>query len=148
MLRLIIGGVFIYAGMTKMREPLAFADNIATFQILPKELINLFALGLPPFEIITGSMLVIGWQKRAAAFSIMILTGFFILALGQALARGLNVDCGCFGSGKPSVWKTWMGLGRDAVLLMAAWWIYTAFSPRTMVDGQREVSHGAHEVAE
>jgi uncharacterized membrane protein YphA (DoxX/SURF4 family) len=123
-LRLILGSVVIYAGITKIRGAQAFADSIATFQVLPNQMINLLALGLPPFEMIAGVCLSVGWKRRAAAFSILILTTVFALALTQALARGLKVDCGCFGSGQPSVWKTWASLGRDLLILAVTWLIY------------------------
>lgn len=47
-----------------------------------------------------------------------------MVALVQALIRGLEVDCGCFGSGEPSVWKTWLALGRDVVSLGMVAWIW------------------------
>jgi len=124
LLRLVVGGVFIYAGITKIANPQAFADSVATFKVLPDGLINLLALALPPFEILVGAMLVIGYELRVASFASIFLTVVFAFALGQALLRGLEVDCGCFGSGKPSVWKTWISLGRDLLLLTAAFLIY------------------------
>lgn len=129
-LRLLVGGVFVYAGITKVQQPLNFADSIATFQVIPTQLINILAIALPPFEIIVGVMLIIGWKVRLAAFAIFILTVIFAIALSQALTRGLEVDCGCFGSGKPSVWKTWASLGRDILLIAASVWIYGACSIR------------------
>ncbi len=123
-LRLLVGGVFVYAGITKVQHPLNFADSIATFQILPTQLINVLAMSLPPFEIIVGLMLIIGWKVRLAAFAIFILTVIFAIALSQALIRGLEVDCGCFGSGKPSLLKTWASLGRDILLMAASVWLY------------------------
>ncbi len=129
-LRLFIGGLFIYVGMEKIRDPQAFADSISTFQVLPNPMINLLALGLPPFEVITGMFLVAGWllaagwKKQAAAFSILVLTVVFALAFSQALARGLKVDCGCFGSGQPWVLETWESLVLDLLILAATWLIY------------------------
>jgi putative oxidoreductase len=123
-LRILIGGLFIYAAVPKIRNPLAFADSIETFRLLPPELINLLALTLPPLEIILGVFLIIGWKQRVIAFSILILTIVFALGLVQGLARGLVIDCGCFGSGEPSVWKTWISLGRDLVLMAATWIVY------------------------
>lgn len=120
----IVGGIFIYAGVAKIQNPQAFADSIASFRLLPSEFVNLLALFLPPFEITAGLLLVIGWQKRLAAFAILVLGIVFAFALSQALIRGLEVDCGCFGSGQPSVWKTWASLGRDLLLVAAAWIIY------------------------
>lgn len=124
LLRVVVGGIFVYAGALKIGNPLEFADSIATFQILPPELINLVALALPPFEILVGGLLIFGICKRPAAFSLLILTGLFMLFLVQAIARGLEVDCGCFGSGEPSPWSAWISLGRNVLLLAGCWWIY------------------------
>jgi len=59
-LRAVLGGVLIYAGVLKMLDPLAFADSIYGFQIVPRELISLVALSLPPFEILLGLALILG----------------------------------------------------------------------------------------
>jgi putative oxidoreductase len=123
-LRLILGGVFLYAGFLKMREPLAFADSIASFRILPNPLINLLALGLPPLEMIVGGMLLVGWRIRLASFAVLLLSLTFAIALGQALVRGLEVDCGCFGPGKPSLEKNLFSLGRDFLLIVGSAWTY------------------------
>lgn len=123
-LRLVIGGVFVYAGATKLENPQSFADSIASFQLLPVQLINIVALSLPLFEVICGLLLVIGWQKRAIAFGFVVLTSMFAVFLIQGIARGLEVDCGCFGSGAPSAIKTWMSLGRDLLLLAGSSLLY------------------------
>ncbi len=123
-LRCLVAATFLYAGITKIGDPQGFADSIATFRMLPPELINIVALGVPPFEVILGLMLLTGWKLRPAAFGILGLTVVFAIALVQALVRGLEVDCGCFGSGEPSVLKTWVSLGRDVLLLAATAWIY------------------------
>ena len=124
--RVILGGLFLYAGYLKLCAPLAFADSIASFRLLPGGLINLFALGLPPLELMIGGMLLIGWRVRLASFVVMLLTVIFALALGQALLRGLIIDCGCFGSGKPSFAKMLLSLGRDILILCASVWLYAA----------------------
>lgn len=123
-LRLIIGGIFVYAGWAKIQAPQAFADSIATFQVVPLPLINLIALGLPFFEILLGLCLLTGCQKEAAIFSVIILSTVFALALIQALIRGLEVDCGCFGSGPPSIGKTWASLGRDLLMFVISMILY------------------------
>lgn len=123
-LRVIIGGIFVYAGAAKFSDPQAFADSIATFKLLPPQIINILALSLPPFEIIIGIALLIGVQTRATSFALIVLTLIFAFALIQALARGLLVDCGCFGSGEPSIMKTVMSLARDFLLLFGCIWIY------------------------
>jgi uncharacterized membrane protein YphA (DoxX/SURF4 family) len=122
--RISLGLVFLFAGIIKSQDIQSFADSMATFQVLPNVLINLLALSLPPFEVIIGGMLLVGWQTRAAALSIVFLLAVFIIVFCQALIRGLNIDCGCFGSEVPSLWKTWGALGRDLLLLVIAVWVY------------------------
>jgi len=122
-LRLTIGGIFLYAGTTKIINPQAFADSIATFKMLPVQVINIVALGLPPFEILLGLMLISGWKARAASLAVAGLAIVFGIALGQALIRGLAVDCGCFGSGEPSVLKTWASFGRALLLFAGSFWV-------------------------
>ena len=73
------------------------------------------ALGLPPLEMIVGGLLLSGWQRRVAALSALMLTGVFLLALGSAIARGLTIDCGCFG-GDDAKGDLWMALLRDLTL--------------------------------
>lgn len=123
LLRFVVGGVFLYAGVLKLTDPQAFADSIATFQILPPIAINLVALALPPFEILAGGMVVLGSFVGRTASVLAILTGVFIIALLQAGLRGLEVDCGCFGGGEPSVWTPWFALMRNGFLLAGCWWL-------------------------
>jgi len=124
--RMLLGAVFAYAGALKTLNPEGFADAIAAFQILPSPLINIFALGLPPFEVLVGLMLIFGIRPRLAVFGTLILSAVFIAALALALGRGLNVDCGCFGSGPASPGKTITALGRDFILLASGCWLYWA----------------------
>lgn len=123
-LRLAIGALFLYAGVTKTLSPQAFADSVATFRILPPALINLVALALPPFEVFLGLMLVVGLRLRAGYLGAFLLTTMFVLALGQGIARGLSLDCGCFGSGEPSVFSAWISFGRAFLLMVVAGWGY------------------------
>ena len=123
-LRLAIGGIFVYAGWTKIQQPQAFADSIATFRILPEEVINVFASSLPIFEMIVGLLLIIGWQAQLAAFAVLFVSLVFAMALTQALMRGLQVDCGCFGTVQLSVPRTIVSIARDVLLLGATFLIY------------------------
>ena len=128
LLRIVLGWIFLYAGGAKMFHPLDFADSIAAYRMLPVQVINLAALGLPPLEILLGLLLMSGVLTRVAALGITILLGIFTLALAQALLRGLTIDCGCFGSGELAPWKLWLALGRDLVLLGAGLWLYSQSS--------------------
>jgi uncharacterized membrane protein YphA (DoxX/SURF4 family) len=123
-LRLIAAGVFLYAGWQKLKVPQDFADNIAAYQLLPSQLINLTALALPPLELIIGFLLLIGWQRRVAAFAALILMGIFAAALGSAIMRGLTIDCGCFGAGVPTKNGLWLALLRDLIMWAGLLYVY------------------------
>lgn len=121
---LVLTAVFIYAGIDKIHDPLQFADNISGFAILPAVLINLLALGLPPFEIGCGLLLLAPWTRRVGALAIAVICVMFFTALASALLRGLTLDCGCFGVGAPSRPRMWGELALDVVLLSGALFVY------------------------
>ncbi len=128
-LRVLLGGMFIYAGAVKVGSPQPFADSIASFRLLPASLIDLVALGLPSFEVLLGLWLLTGWRRRQAAFCTLAVTGVFLLALGSAFVRGLSVDCGCFGSGgDPLVGSGHAGVAlvRDGLLAAVAAALYVS----------------------
>jgi len=123
-IRCLIGGLFIYAGAIKIGNPQSFADSIETFKLLPAYLIGIVALGLPPFEVIMGTLLIVGRYKRVAALAILFLSVIFAIAILQGLIRGLPIDCGCLGGGAPSEAKAWISLFRDLLLILASWFLY------------------------
>ena len=79
-------------------SPASFAIDVATYQILPLWLINPMAIILPWVELTTGAMIVIGWRTRAAALLIAGMMVMFLVAIIIALAKGLEMSCGCFAS--------------------------------------------------
>ncbi len=121
---LAVAAVFIYAGIDKIRDPLQFADSIAAFAILPAALINLLAMGVPPFEIACGLLLIGPWTRRVGSLAVAVILVVFIIALSSALLRGLTLDCGCFGAGAPSRPRMWLELALDAALLSGALFVY------------------------
>lgn len=115
-IRIVIGAVFIYAGVRKVGDPQAFADSIATFRLLPVAAINHVALALPWFEIAAGFMLVTGWRWQTAALAIIGLTLLFAIGITSAMVRGIEVDCGCFGNSQTGGAAT--SLIRDVLILI------------------------------
>jgi len=95
-LRLIVGGIFVYAGVTKLYSPRDFAQIIQNYQIVPEVFTNLIAILLPWLEIYSGLFIIFGLFSRSASITLILITIIFIIALLSAYFRGLNIDCGCF----------------------------------------------------
>ncbi len=94
--RLILGGVFILASLDKIANPGDFASAIGNYHVLPFGLENLLALILPWLELLTGIFIIAGIMVDGAAIMIIIMNMIFIVAISQALARGISIECGCF----------------------------------------------------
>lgn len=98
-LLVVIGGVFAVAGILKVLDPAAFATDIDHYHLLPWPLAVIGALYLPWLECFCAAALV-SQKFRAAALGLMLAMSFvFLAAMSSAAARGLNISCGCFGSG-------------------------------------------------
>ncbi len=115
--RLILGGVFLYAGFVKIGEPAGFAGSVAAYRLLPYFGNYLAAAVLPWLEVLCGLLLIAGYRTRAAASLVLLLLLAFMAALVSALARGLDIDCGCFRHGGEKT-SAWTALARDGVLLV------------------------------
>ena len=114
--RLFVGGVFVYASLDKLADPAAFAQAIHHYRLVPGALLHPWALYLPMLEIVAGAALILGVWRRGAALVTLALTVVFMVAIGTALARGLDISCGCFDTDGGHA----VGLDlllRDAVLL-------------------------------
>ena len=128
-LRIVLGCVFIYASLDKIRHPDLFAEAVYNYQLLPEMTVNLVAISLPWLELLSGSLLVLGvWMEG----SILILSGLmvvFIGALGINLDRGLDVHCGCFitQSSDPISILT---LFRDSLFLLLAFYLFYLYQIR------------------
>lgn len=96
--RIILAFVFIYAGIEKIADPAGFSDSIDNYKILPLFSVNVFAIILPWIELIAGLFLLFGIKVKENSFIISVLLGIFIIAIIISLLRGLNIDCGCFGT--------------------------------------------------
>lgn len=97
--RLPLGLVFIYAAAEKITDPAAFAVTIDNYRLFPVFSIGPLAIVLPWLEMWAGILVLAGAWKRPAAVILGVLLTAFILAVGFNLYRGLDFECGCFGSG-------------------------------------------------
>jgi uncharacterized membrane protein YphA (DoxX/SURF4 family) len=99
--RLILGGVFIFASLDKISNPDAFATAIGNYHVMPFGLENLLALILPWLELLSGIFIIAGIMVDGAAIMIIMMNMVFIIAISQALARGISIECGCFSVSSP-----------------------------------------------
>ena len=97
--RLLLGGVFVVAGLLKLPDPAAAVRAVRAYRLLPEVLVGPVAFGLPVVEIAVGLALLAGVFVRTAAVASALLLAVFLVGVGSAWARGLQIDCGCFGGG-------------------------------------------------
>jgi len=109
--RLIIAGIFLYAGYEKVKEPwLQFAISVESFKAVPDSWIQPIARILPWGEIALGFALLSGILTRWFALIATLLLGLFLGVGIRAYALGLTVDCGCFGAGNSgAIDAKWFG---------------------------------------
>src|ERR671928_2217547 len=88
--RLLIGGVFLVAGVLKLPDPAAAERAVRAYRLLPETLVAPVAFGLPVLEIAVGLALVVGVFTRTAAIASAVLLVVFIGAVGSAWAPGLQ----------------------------------------------------------
>lgn len=123
-LRIGLGLVFIYAGILKIRDPIAFAGSVAAYKLLPYFLNYLVAATIPWVEVTCGTLLVIGVRVRATAGIVAAMNILFIFLLTSTIMRGLDIDCGCFRQGGEKT-SAWIAIIRDIFFLSAALILFT-----------------------
>ena len=97
--RLLLGGVLLVAGGLKAFKPSESAGAVAAYKILPNDIAHLIGYALPWLEIALGILLIIGLTTRLAALAGTAVMIIFTAAIISVWARGILIDCGCFGGG-------------------------------------------------
>lgn len=139
-LRIGLGAMFLYAGVVKLFDVRALAVDVANYRLLPEWSVSAFAAALPGVEMVCGVSLLAGRWLRAGSWLAVLMMVAFAAATGQALARGIDLNCGCFGSGQAPV--TMATLLRDAALLGAA--ATTAMTVPRARDGDSAAPPASH----
>jgi uncharacterized membrane protein YphA (DoxX/SURF4 family) len=98
LLRIVLGLIFIFAAIEKIAVPKSFSVSIANYKLLPVELINIPAIILPWIELTSGLLLLLGIAVKENSAILTFLLIVFTIAVIISLFRGLNIDCGCFGT--------------------------------------------------
>jgi uncharacterized membrane protein YphA (DoxX/SURF4 family) len=97
--RALLGVVFVLAGVLKVPDPAAAERSVRAYRLLPESLVPAAAFGLPVVEIAVGLALLAGVFVRTAAVAASVMLVIYIAAIASVWARGLSIDCGCFGNG-------------------------------------------------
>ncbi|HEX3549465.1 MAG TPA: MauE/DoxX family redox-associated membrane protein, partial [Candidatus Elarobacter sp.] len=118
-IRVVLGAIFLVAGLAKMGHFAEFAQQIAAFRLLPREVIAPAALLMPFVEVAIGALLIAGLFTRTVACIAAVLLLAFDLAIASAVMRGLQLSCGCFGPNDTTV-TTWGEVARDGVFVLLA----------------------------
>jgi putative oxidoreductase len=135
---IVLGGLFVYAGVQKQLAPYEFAEAVLAYQLLPSVLVGLVSVILSWLEMVSGFSLILGGLLGSRRFSNPIPVGSvlrrsaLLLILGQSLlfvavllitmARGLKIDCGCGLFLQRQVGPT--SLLEDGLFLMLTGWLY------------------------
>ena len=125
--RAVVGGVWIVAGLLKLPDPAENVRAVRAYRLLPEGVVPLVGHGLPVLEILGGVCLLLGLLTRVAAVVSVLLLLAFLIGIGSAWARGLQIECGCFGGGAgPTANATaaypW-DIARDVGLLLLTGWL-------------------------
>ena len=135
--RLVVGGVWLYAGAIKLPDPAQSVAAVRAYDVLPAGLVAPVGQVLPVLEVVVGAMLVLGLLTRGAAALSAVLLVVFIAGIISVWARGIEIDCGCFGGGgydpDASSKYPWE-IARDVGLLIASAFLLRLRTTRLSLD--------------
>jgi uncharacterized membrane protein YphA (DoxX/SURF4 family) len=115
--QVLLGGIFLWASVTKVPDMAGFAEGVANYRIVPPALVPVVAAAVVGVEIAAAFALLLNAWARAAALVLAGLLAVFTVGLASALGRGIDLACGCFGGTDAATWWTVL---RDLVLLAFA----------------------------
>jgi len=127
-IRIIVGGLFIFAALPKISNPAAFAETVSNYQILPTALVNPAAIFLPWLELLTGGLIIMGIWLEGALIIYNLLMVTFISVLAYNTARGLNIHCGCFSQSSTDIINIGTIIRDSLIFIPAAYLLYRTFA--------------------
>jgi uncharacterized membrane protein YphA (DoxX/SURF4 family) len=135
--RLVTGGVWVVAGLLKLPDPAGSVRAVRAYELLPEAVVPTVGYLLPPLEIAVGVLLLLGLLTRTTAVVSGLLFVAFVVGIASAWARGLQIDCGCFGGGGFDAgadadypWE----IARDVGLLALSAWLVVRPASRWSLD--------------
>ncbi len=121
--RLVVGGVWIWAGVLKLPDPEGSVTAVRAYQLLPPVVADVVGRALPTVEVVVGACLVLGLLTRGVGLVSALMQAAFIAGIASVWSRGIAINCGCFGDGGPdpdAFSKYPWEIARDTGLLLAS----------------------------
>ncbi len=122
--RFILGFLFLYASIDKMINPARFAEVVYHYRVLPIELLNIVAILVPWVEAVLGVTLLLGIWIETTALILSCVTLFFIVLMISAIARGLNIECGCFSLDPEGSLISWKRIIEDVFMFIGSLFLF------------------------
>ncbi|MGI9157611.1 MAG: MauE/DoxX family redox-associated membrane protein [Marmoricola sp.] len=130
--RLVVGVVWIVAGLIKLPRPESSVTAVRAYQLLPISTTNVVGHILPMLEVVVGACLVLGVLTRLVGAVSAVMQLAFVIGISSVWARGISINCGCFGNGgaNPDAIGSYpWEIARDVGLLLLSLWL--VWRPRT-----------------
>jgi len=144
LLKIILGGIFIYAAVPKIYAPQVFFLDVLGYHITGTALAKIIAIWVPWIELISGIGIILNLWYPASLRIVQGLLTLFIIVMIITLIRGITTDCGCFGTAGGQV--SWWHVIGDVVLLLVATFLssWTNFH-ENITENTAEESGSSHE---
>jgi uncharacterized membrane protein YphA (DoxX/SURF4 family) len=97
--RLVLAGYLGVAGLLKLPDPAESVRAVRAYRILPEAVVPTVGYVLPLLEVAVAVLLLVGLTTRLAAALTSLLMVAFVIGIASVAARGISIDCGCFGGG-------------------------------------------------
>ncbi|GHF16799.1 hypothetical protein GCM10017786_58420 [Amycolatopsis deserti] len=138
LVRLGLAAVWLVSGIAKISDSGQTYLAVKAYEVLPDALLHPVATALPLAELVLGAFLLLGLATRWVAIASAVLLVVFIAGVAQSWARGLTIDCGCFGGGgEVTAGQTRypQEIARDVGFLVLACWLIVRPATRVALDG-------------
>lgn len=121
--RILIAFIFIFSGIEKIAAPEKFAEAITNYKLFPIFSVNLIAILIPWLELFVGVILLFGFWVKENSVIINVLLLFFTIIVAIAMFRGLDINCGCFGT-KYAQKVGLLKIGENILLIVFTYLLY------------------------
>jgi putative oxidoreductase len=116
--KVLLGLLFLISSISKIQNPAKFMDSIEAYKLLPAFFIHPMAVIIPWVQIVCGLFFIFDIYAQSTAFILSGLLVVYTLAIAQAFARGMSMDCGCFDLIEGLEDKVgWKSIIRDLIFL-------------------------------